>query len=539
MSLTRRDILAQFLGAPLALAACRREPPRVDASFAGASADSGHRSRQPQPIPSVPPERVVRKRVVIVGGGPSGLSAAWAMRRAGFKDVVVLEAEPRPGGTSASGRSDVTAYPFGAHYLPVPDRTNPALLSLLDEMGALDGVDEHGLPRGAEHMLVREPDERLFMHGYWHQGLLPRAGMSADDARQIGAFQQEVHRLSQLTDGRGRRAFSLPLRFSSDDAELTALDRISMAQWMDQHGFTSKRLRWMVEYACRDDHGTLLPDTSAWVALFYFCARHRPETGESAPFLTWPEGNGRLVTHLAKPLGAALQLNTVVLDVAPTESGVEITALDAQGPVKYVAERVVAAVPKPFLRHVVKPWRENPPSHLQAFRYGSWLTANLHLRSRPVTRGFEVAWDNVIYDSPSLGYIVATHQRGPDLGPTVWTWYLPVTDPDVIKARKWLLALSAQEAADVALQDLGRAHADLVERVERVEVFRHGHAMVRPDVGFMWGADRRKAQEPLGRIHFAHCDLSGLPLFEEAFDQGIRAAEEVMAALQIPFATLR
>jgi phenylalanyl-tRNA synthetase alpha chain len=47
----------------------------------------------------------------------------------------------------------------------------------------------------------------------------------------------------------------------------------------------------------------------------------------------------------------------------------------------------------------------------------------------------------------------------------------------------------------------------------------------------------RKAQ-PLGRIHVAHCDLSGLALFEEALDQGVRAGEEVLAALGVPYQSL-
>jgi hypothetical protein len=36
----------------------------------------------------------------------------------------------------------------------------------------------------------------------------------------------------------------------------------------------------------------------------------------------------------------------------------------------------------------------------------------------------------------------------------------------------------------------------------------------------------------VGNIHFAHSDLSALPLFEEAFDQGLRATREVLAALR-------
>ena len=32
---------------------------------------------------------------------------------------------------------------------------------------------------------------------------------------------------------------------------------------------------------------------------------------------------------------------------------------------------------------------------------------------------------------------------------------------------------------------------------------------------------------PRGVVHFAHTDLSGIALFEEAFDHGLRAAREV------------
>jgi len=79
------------------------------------------------------------------------------------------------------------------------------------------------------------------------------------------------------------------------------------------------------------------------------------------------------------------------------------------------------------------------------------------------------------------------------------------------------------------LADLGRAHDGLEALVERIDVWRWGHAMIRPAPGFIWGDARRKSAEPHGRVHFAHSDLSGLALFEEAFDQGLRAADEVLA----------
>ena len=37
-------------------------------------------------------------RVCIVGGGAAGLAAAWYLGKRGYRDVVVLEKEDRPGG---------------------------------------------------------------------------------------------------------------------------------------------------------------------------------------------------------------------------------------------------------------------------------------------------------------------------------------------------------------------------------------------------------------------------------------------------------
>ncbi len=59
---------------------------------------------------------------------------------------------------------------------------------------------------------------------------------------------------------------------------------------------------------------------------------------------------------------------------------------------------------------------------------------------------------------------------------------------------------------------------------------RWGHAMISPRPGFIWGEHRQKALVPYRNIHFAHTDLSGIALFEEAFYHGLRAAGEVLTA---------
>ncbi len=57
------------------------------------------------------------------------------------------------------------------------------------------------------------------------------------------------------------------------------------------------------------------------------------------------------------------------------------------------------------------------------------MVANLSLKNFPLPRsGFPLSWDNVIYDSESLGYVVATHQSLKTFIPeTVFTYYYAMT----------------------------------------------------------------------------------------------------------------
>jgi hypothetical protein len=535
----RREILAAFLGLPVALAACRESatPPLPPGEIVGASDVFGHRLRDGLRI-EVPSDAWSNVPVVIVGGGVAGLTAAWRLQNAGFHDFVLLELEGAPGGTSRSGSNSTVSFPWGAHYIPAPMKENTTLISLLDEMGVLEGKDNEGEPVVAEQFLCRDPEERIFYKGRWYEGLYLHAGASAEDEQQMERFNAEVNRWVTWRDGKGRRAFTLPVSACSDDAEVTALDRISMGEWMNQRGFVSPRLRWWVNYACRDDYGMTLDQTSAWAGLFYFCARVLKPGVESQSLITWPEGNGRLVNHLFGKAKPQVQLDRAAVEVIPLSDRLEIITLDSRGqnPVGFRARTVIFAAPQFMARYVIRPYRDDPPPHIAEFQFGSWMVANLTLKDRPKAssnRDFPLAWDNVLYDSESLGYVVATHQRGLDRGPTVFTYYYPLCDENARAARTRLLETGWQGWADVALTDLTRAHSDIRNLVERLDVMRWGHAMIRPRTGFMWGAARREAAKPFRSIHFAHSELSGVALFEEAFDHGLRAADEVLRSIRV------
>jgi hypothetical protein len=313
---------------------------------------------------------------------------------------------------------------------------------------------------------------------------------------------------------------------------VTVLDKLTMGEWLDKKGFTSGRLRWLVDYACRDDYGMNAANVSAWAGLFYFASRVRAPGEESRPLITWPEGNGRLVSHLYRKAESKVRLGLAVCDILPADgkAAIDVIAVDHSGSTSFGvhAEQVIFAAPHFLAKYLIRPYRDQPPAHVSAFEYGSWMVANLALTGRPRSLGFPLAWDNVLYESPSLGYVVATHQRGLDYGPTVFTYYYPMCEEDVNAARAKLLGTDRDHWADVIMTDLGRAHQEFDQLVDRIDIIKWGHAMIRPRPGFMWGPDRKAAARPYRGIHFAHSDLSGIALFEEAFYQGLRAAGEVL-----------
>lgn len=545
-SVSRREWLASMLGAPLAasLIASGCDKPSapnrarvLDGELLGPSMEHGHRLQRRDFTAPLAEGALAATEVydaLIVGGGPSGLAAAWELLRRGITNFRVLELERDVGGTSISGRSSVSAYPWGAHYLPLPLRENEDLVALLREMGVVTGATADGDPIAGEEFLVREPDERHFYRGFWYAGLYPGTGASSDDLAQLARFKARMGEFAAARDAAGRRAFAIPVDASSDDAEWTQFDRISADAWMRREGFTSVRLRWLCEYACRDDFGMNLATTSAWALIHYYAARMKGADSDAQDLLAWPDGNGAIVNHLRSHIGSRIDTGCLVADVS--ELGGRVRVSCTGGPDgrsrALLARRCIVAAPQFIARRIVAPLRDSP-SHADAFVHGAWMVANLHLHDRPQSRGFAFAWDNVLYDSPSLGYVSATHQRGREFGPTVWTYYLPLTDTDARQGRQRLLQHSLHDWQEAVLADLRRAHVNLDEHVDRVDIWRWGHGMVQPRVGALWGGTRARAQQSLGSIHFAHSDLSGIALFEHAFHHGLRAAREVATALQV------
>ena len=81
------------------------------------------------------------------------------------------------------------------------------------------------------------------------------------------------------------------------------------------------------------------------------------------------------------------------------------------------------------------------------------------------------------------------------------------------------------------MSGLAPAVPSLRERLQAIDLFRWGHAVVLARPGFVFGSARVGALAPLGAVHFAHTDVDGSPSVEGAILQGLRAAREASLAL--------
>ncbi|MCH2200865.1 MAG: FAD-dependent oxidoreductase [Fuerstiella sp.] len=538
----RRELLLTALAgsSSMLLPGCSQTNAGFTGELLSPSLDVGHRIRDGDlPEPAV--TNWQESGVVIVGGGISGLAAAWRLHHAGVDNFTLLELETVIGGTSRCGQSRVSGYPWGAHYVPVPRADNRALWRLLDEMGVA-AQNAQGVYSAHEHILCREPHERLFVQGHWAEGLYPHSVATDEDLRQWTSFQERIAHWIDWRDARGTPAFTIPLAGCSADEAVIGLDEVSMGDWMRREGWDSVPLFWWVDYCCRDDYGLTIEQTSAWAGLFYFASRRENSNSVSPGVLTWPEGNGRIVRHLSRVLGSRVNTGQAVLSIQQSDDQtgrVRIVVLDRE--TKQVrgirAQQVIFAAPQFLARYLILNRPAGRVADSDQFQYGAWVGANVHLSDRPQEPDFPLSWDNVIHDSPSLGYVVATHQQGIDHGPTVWTWYLPLCDDQPSDARRKLLDLTWEHWAEIVITDLERAHPDARDLVTRVDVMRWGHAMIQARPGFIWSRSRQRAATAEGAIHFAGTDLSGIALMEEAFYHGIRAAEEVLTVRDALFSS--
>ncbi|HTJ50865.1 MAG TPA: FAD-dependent oxidoreductase [Cyclobacteriaceae bacterium] len=533
--INRRNFIRQAVGSTLGVIGATTlftrcdTPSKITTQLSGPDFKLGHRLRAMDFGNIISKEK---KDVVIVGGGVSGLSAARQLKKSNI-DFALLELESKPGGNSSSGKNTISSYPLGAHYLPIPNDTYNALNEFLKEANVITGY-ENGLPVFNEYYLCFAPKERLFIHDHWQEGLQPISGVPEKDRIELSKFNELMEIYKHARGADGKEAFCIPVDYSSTDPTFTSLDNLSMEAFLTEKGFSSSYLLWYVNYCCADDFGATTKGISAWAGIHYFSSRKgKGINTTSDTVLTWPEGNSFLVNLLKKDLSNNIITNALTYNVAIADSGVLVSYFDAaQNECKQIiADQVIIATPQFGSTHILPEINRN--FNARHFEYAPWIVANISTHSLDLDnkRGETLSWDNVIYGCDGLGYINSTHQNINQYQPDkILTYYKPLTgEPKAERQRLY------QEKADYwlieILKDLRKPHPEIDKSIKAVDIWRWGHGMIRPSVGFMWGESRYNASQSIrNRIHFAHSDLSGISIFEEAFYRGVEASKKIINA---------
>ena len=116
-----------------------------------------------------------------------------------------------------------------------------------------------------------------------------------------------------------------------------------------------------------------------------------------------------------------------------------------------------------------------------------------------------------------------------NIGEKVITYYRSFSTENCKNARKELLKMNDEDLKKLVLNDLKIAHPLIEDFILEMEFHKIGHAMIAPVPNQIFGKESEKARESIeGKIFFAHTDLSGISIFEEAFHQGRNAAKQML-----------
>ncbi len=475
------------------------------------------------------PTNSTQQQIVIIGSGIAGLTCARHLYRSGLKDFTMLELESSFGGNSAWGSNSVSSFPIAAHYLPIVSNESTFLNEFLVEENIITHFDALGRPFYNELYLCHDLKERLYINGTWQEGLVPAHGITEADEAEFDRFFTLMDHYKSAIGQDGKPLFCIPIALSSRDPSALALDEISMAQFVERNGFHSPYLIWYLNYCSRDDYGAGITEISAWAGIHYFASRRTNAANASGDsLLTWPQGNGFLAQKLAKDFNSQIKTNALVYEVSPQSTGFLIKYFDPQSQQSFAiqAQCVMIAAPRFIAHKLCAHHFEDCFTDIDKYQYSPWLVANLTVDNLPNTPGASLAWDNVSYYSRSLGYIDANHQN---LNATqtsrVLTYYLPLDESTPKQARQQALDKNLDNWKQQVIADLEQFQPGIKKHIQNIDVRVLGHAMIRPTPNQIWSRSQTQMKRQKDGLFFAHSDMSGISVFEEAFWQGLETAK--------------
>lgn len=272
------------------------------------------------------PDAATPRRVVVVGAGLAGLTAALDLRAAGW-DVVVLEARARVGGRVLTERQAFTDGQIAELGGESIDDNHHAIRALVAEYGL------HTAARPAG----RDTRATVFRRGR-------RRSAAQYVAQRDGKVFDDYNRYYDSIDGLGERVGD-PAR-PGDTPHAARYDRRSLADHLDALDLVPEA-RWLVE---REETAEYAIDPRRLSLLFVMqqAAVVEDVPDSAAETMRIAEGNDALPHAMAGALGDAVRLGAPVTRISRTPGSVRVQTADAS----YTGAHVVLAVPPSVARRI-------------------------------------------------------------------------------------------------------------------------------------------------------------------------------------------
>jgi monoamine oxidase len=453
-------------------------------------------------------------RIVVIGAGLAGLTAAYQLKKAGYA-ATVYEAADRIGGRCYTDRTSWADGQLSEHGGELIDQNHNQIRNLAQELGL-----------SLANLLSAEPngtESRYFFNGTVYP--------YAEAQRDLQDIYQQLHN--------DATAASYPTLYNSYTARGLELDRMSIRDWIDSYvpGGSGSNLGKLLDVAYNIEYGAETSAQSA-LSLIYLLAYQGPGNirifGKSNEKYHVVGGNDLIVSGLAAALTGQIQTGKALTALADRGDGTWSVTVSGGGRSSTVtADRVILALPFSLLRQVdvsranfptrktkainQLPMGTNSKLHLQ-FTRRSWYDLKTNGETYSDT-GYQNTWEVTRAQAGGSGILVnyTGGNAGNDFGPS--------RTPAQYAQR--FLGQAAPVMPALPTTWNGRTTVD----------YWAGYAWTKGSYSY-WGVGQYTTitgseREAVGSCHFAgeHTSVDFQGYLNGAVESGQRAAAEIVAAL--------